>query len=360
MLKLRRVGITDINPFPVWPPFVSAESDPELKALLATPSADIRLELEGLRGDRERHAHRVMLPLGALYAHYYGYRDAPDISGVEDGHAQVMRVKRILEDEMIARIFAFSPPDTAHFDDDQDKVADYFTALSLDNPGVKHPFFDYVEHEMTMEEMREFLWLEVIRNEVVDDEVAMLVPGLQHSMKQVVASNLWDECGNGRIDNFHTTWLVRLLSHDDQWAEFMEYRETRPWFTMCTSHSFNALLSTPGRGLAAYGTFLINESWVADHFLQILKGMDRLGIEDQDRRIYFDAHYKIDQHHRLEMIEGLRQQYPPLEQPQLREVILGAHQAITAGERMYDALLDYFKAGGRHAKSDAPGLKVVS
>jgi hypothetical protein len=50
-----------------------------------------------------------------------------------------------------------------------------------------------------------FLLLETIRNEVVDDEVAMMIPSLQHSMKQVMSSNLWDECGNGNIDNFHTT-----------------------------------------------------------------------------------------------------------------------------------------------------------
>ncbi|VVM20018.1 hypothetical protein BSPWISOXPB_5494 [uncultured Gammaproteobacteria bacterium] len=50
---------------------------------------------------------------------------------------------------------------------------------------------------MTKNEWVEFLLLETIRNEVVDDEVAMMIPGLQHSMKQVMSSNLWDECGNG-------------------------------------------------------------------------------------------------------------------------------------------------------------------
>lgn len=344
MLKIQRVGNTEIDPFPVWPPLPihDVKHEEDLLELLLTPSDVVLQELDLIRASSDDLANRVMLPLSALYAHFYGYQDAPDIGPIEDGHAQVMRIKRILEDEMVNTIFRFDPPDTSAFDYDQDKVASYFEKLSLDNPGVKHPFFDYVEHEMTAEQMKEFLFLEVIRNEVVDDEVAMLVPGLQHSMKQVVASNLWDECGNGRIDNFHTTWLVKLLSYGDQWNDFMDYRGNRPWQSMCTSHSFNALLTTPGRNYAAYGTFLINESWVADHFEQILRGMDRLGIEDHDRRVYFDAHYKIDQHHRLEMIEGLRQQVPALSQARLRDVILGAHQAIAAGKKMYDELLAHF------------------
>lgn len=350
MLKIRRIGSTEIMPFPVWPPLPPNEqrTDIDLVKLLNTPSDLILQELEESRAHSEELAKKVMLPLAHLYAHFFDYQDAPDISSIKEGHAQIIRVKRILEDEMVAHIFKFSPPDTSSFDYDQHQVADYFVKLSLENHSVKHPFFDYIEHEMNAEQMKSFLFLEVIRNEIVDDEVAMLVPGLQHSMKQVVASNLWDECGNGRIDNFHTTWLVQLLSYQDQWDEFMKYRENRPWQSMCTSHSTCSLLTTPGRNYAAYGSFLINESWAASHFDQILKGMDRLGIKDRARRIYFENHYKIDQHHGLELIEGLRQQAPVLSQKQLREVILGAHQAITAGKKMYDALHRHFSGKEVH------------
>ena len=350
MLKLQRVGNTDIKPFPIWPPLPPTEKrvDDNLMKLLNTPSDLIRQDLERSCAHSEELAKKIMLPLAHLYAHFFGYQDAPDISSMEEGHAQIVRVKRILEDEMVARIFEFNPPDTSSFDYNQNQVADYFEKLSLENHGVKHQFFDYIEHEMDAEQMRVFLFLEVIRNEIVDDEVAMLVPGLQHSMKQVVASNLWDECGNGRINNFHTTWLVQLLSHHDQWDEFMEYRRNRPWQSMCTSHSTCSLLTTPGRNYAAYGSFLINESWVAEHFDHILKGMDRLGIKDNDRRIYFENHYKIDQHHRLELIEGLRQQVPVLSREQLRDMILGAHQAIAAGKKMYDALYLHFSGRETH------------
>jgi hypothetical protein len=350
MLKLSRVGKSGINPFPAWPSLRRFEvSDKEkLRALLEAPSQTLRAELAALRTrDADAHAAHVMSNLCVLYAFYFDYIDAPDLTGVEDGEAHLVRVKKILEDEMVFHIFELGTSIAGVPDLDQAEASNYLEHLSLNNPGVNHPLFDYIAKEITPEQMKEFLWLEVIRNEVVDDEVAMLVPGLQHSMKQVVASNLWDECGNGRIDGFHTTWLVRLLSHKSEWEEFLEYRELRPWFSACTSNSFNSLLTNPANRFKAYGTFLINESWVADHFERILAGMDRVGILDEDRRIYFDAHYTIDKHHRLEMIEGLRQQVPALEPKRLREILEGAHQAIAAGRYMYDRLYAYFQAGGR-------------
>lgn len=357
MLKLNRVGQTEIRPFPTWPPVLAFDwsEEGDLGEFLRLPSDQLRQRLLDLREDEERHANAVVRPLGALYAHFYGYPDAPDLADVEDGEAHIVRVKRILEEEMINVILRPADHAAAPVHEGQNAVADYLTELSLANPGVDHPFFDFVEAAMSKDAMREFLWLEVVRNEVVDDEVAKLVPGLQHSMKQVIASNLWDECGNGRIDNFHTTWLVRLLSHEDQWTAFGEYRSRRPWFSMLTSHSFNSLLTTPGRAYAAYGTFLINESWVAPHFEKILAAMDRLGISDEDRRIYFDAHYTIDKQHRAEMIEGLRQQVPELEPAQLTDVVKGAHQAIAAGKAMYDRLLVHFGGAEYQRRGAASG-----
>ena len=47
-------------------------------------------------------------------------------------------------------------------------------------------------------------------------------------------------------------------------------------------------------------------------------------------------------------IEGLRQQVPILSQKQLRDMILGAHQAIAAGKKMYDALHLHFSGKKAH------------
>ncbi len=83
--------------------------------------------------------------------------------------------------------------------------------LAMKNSGVLHELFNFIETEASKEAIIEFLRLEVLRNEVVDDEVALIVVGLQGNMKKVMVSNLWDECGNGNLNKFHTYWLRQLL-----------------------------------------------------------------------------------------------------------------------------------------------------
>jgi hypothetical protein len=345
MLNISKIGLNNFKEFPTWPP-VHAYSEHDasmIVPLLKTTSLELRERLATSRINYYQHANFLFQALGVLYAHFYGYVDAPSIEKIEDIESHIVRIKRILEDEMVNHIFK---PDLSRIDQythSTQATVDYLQILSKNNPGVDHVFFDYVKDRMTPDDMKKFLWFETMRNEVVDDEVAMLVPGTQHAMKQVLSSNLWDECGNGKIDGFHTSWLIRLLSNKNQWPEFLEFRKSRPWYSMATSHSFNSLLTTPGRNFAAYGTFLINESWVIPHFIKILAGMDRLNIEDADVRIYFEAHCNIDDHHSAELIEGIMKQSPELKQSQRRDVLVGAHQAIASANVMYANMLSYFQ-----------------
>lgn len=346
MLNIAKIGLNSFEPFPSWPPVHAFSQDDLnlLSPLLNAKSSDIREHFAFLRNnDYQRYAETTFHSLGILYAHFYGYADAPHISTIEDVEAHYVRVKRILEDEMVRHIFKPDLSEINLYIDSTQATVTYLKALTKHNTGIYHEFFDYIEKHFTLNDMKMFLWLETMRNEVVDDEVAMMVPGTQNAMKQVLSSNLWDECGNGKIDGFHTSWLIRLLSSGNQWQDFSEYRRVRPWFSMATSHSFNTFLTTPGRNFAAYGTFLINESWVIPHFVKILSAMNRLGIDDPEIRIYFEAHCNIDDHHTAELIEGIAQQTPVLTQSQLREVLIGAHQAIASATVMYSNLLTYFK-----------------
>lgn len=345
MLNISKIGLNSFEKFPSWPP-VHAYTRHDAKVivpLLKMTSAELRNDLAKSRVNMDRHANTIFHLLGILYAHFYGYVDAPLIDQVEDFEANIVRVKRILEDEMVHQIFKPDSSNISQHAKSTQATVDYLRDLSKNNPGVNHVFFDYIKDEISFDDMRKFLWFETMRNEVVDDEVAMLIPGTQHAMKQVLSSNLWDECGNGKIDGFHTSWLIRLIANNNQWSNFLEFRKTRPWFSMATSHSFNSFLTTPGRNFAAYGTFLINESWVIPHFVKILAGMDRLGIDDEDVRIYFEAHCKIDDHHSAELIEGILKQSPELTEAQRTDVLVGAHQAIASALVMYSNMLNYFK-----------------
>jgi len=289
------------------------------------------------------HGRFVHDSLGFIYAYVYGYADSPCwLRSDVDLETDLLTAKLLLEREMIERWLEPCPVAAIP---DQRAAADHLRELAGGNPGVLHPLFDYLRDDVSREAMIEFLRLEVCRNEVVDDEVALLVCGLQGNMKKVMVSNLWDECGNGQLAQFHTYWLRRLLEGLSDWDALQEYRATRkPWFSTLTSNSLNSLLTRPGYKLRAYGHFLITEGWVEAHFERILAGLERVGLNQGDVAVYFQAHFKIDPHHTEEMLEGIEFQIPALSPEEAAEVVQGAHQAVAAGVAQYERVLRHLQS----------------
>lgn len=347
MLKQETIGHSRFPHEQYWPPVNAAnEFSLTLNELLALNMGELTDKLQEIIS-ATHNEELVNKYLAEIYSLYYGYKDAPRIDFWEkpETFSRIEFIKLTLEDFFINTLLKsrYELPEISC----AAQVGDYLRFFVEHNYGVSHAFFDFVADEMSEQQMKEFLLLEVIRNEIVDDEVALMVPGLQYSMKQVVVSNLWDECGNGAIDNFHTNWLRRLLTAHDEWSNILTYRaEQKPWVASISSNSFNAVLTTRFKCHRAYGHFMTTEAWVAPHFKKILQGMDRLGITDQNVRVYFDAHMRIDPHHAEEMIEGLLKNTPELAQVVLYDIIKGAHQAAMAGEMMYDKLLEYFRGNG--------------
>lgn len=336
-----------------WPPVEPFA--PDGSRLAALISDESRLDTGAVsRADPEEHLRTVNGLLGEVYAYTLGYRDGP-YTDAPDPRAEsaILRLKIQLEDELLwalrrdrpaapsGRLAGPSP-------DGQAAVAGYLAGLAADNRAVAHPLFGYLRDHATVDEMRTFLWSEAIRNEYVDDEVALLAVGLQGRQKLTVAANLWDECGRGRLANFHTYWLRRLIAAGPGgWEGFGEYRAAgHPWFAGITSNVFMLLLTRPALRMAAYGTFLLNESWVDPHFEAILAGLSRLGITDDDTLIYFKAHVTIDPRHTAELIDGVRGQVPELTPPQLEKIVFGAHLAETAACLAYDRWLALFDGAG--------------
>ena len=316
--------------------------DPELRSFMAAPAAAQQAMLAGLRGNPEEHGSFLHRQLAEIYAHWFGYRDGAFTRNTDDAAEEALFTAKIrLERELFDHWVSTDPePEFA----DQFEAADYLDELAATNPGVGHPLFEYLRDEAPREQLDRFLQCELIRNEVVDDEVALLVVGLQGMQKAVAAANLWDECGRGKLEHFHTYWLRRLLAATNGWDALYEFRENHPWFAKLTSNMNAALLTRPARKLMAYGCFLVFESWVEPHFVRILDGLSRVGVLDDEVRIYFTAHVKIDPRHSRELSDGLRLQRPLLTPVEVRDVVHGAHLASSTGKRQFDHMLAYLKS----------------
>lgn len=328
-----------------WPPVTEFEglSEP-LAAFMHADRAGREEHLAALRGDPEAHGKFLHESLAEIYPNSFGYRDSPCAAAADDDLEVAMYSARIqLEREYLDHWLPF--PEVPRFDN-QETAADYLDELAEINPGRSHRLFDYLALEAPVEHLEMFLRGEIIRTEFVDDEVSLLTVGLQGTQKAVVAANLWDECGRGKLENFHTFWLRRLIdASPGRWDGFAEYRAGHhPWFADITSNTNALLLTRPAYTQHAYGAFLVFESWVVSHFGHLLSAMDRLGINDADRRIYFAAHVAVDPRHAQELADGIRFQRPAMTPEEIHRVVQGAHLAAEAGRRQYDYWLSRFTA----------------
>jgi Iron-containing redox enzyme len=295
--------------------------------------------IESLRHDPARHGALIHSALSGLYADSLGYRDSAMRYGRDPSHqAARAQARGALEEEMYAEWLApvvdVRPASAAD-------AAAHLQHLRRRNPGVKHALFDYLRLEATEEQMRVFLTCELIRNEVVDDEIALLLVGLQGQQKAVVAQNLWDECGHGHVPDFHTTWLRRLARGLGGEDVIYTYRETMPWFAKISSNVLMSMLLSPARHQQAYGCFLIFESWVLSHFRDIMIGLRRLKLDSPDIMVYFAEHARIDPRHSRDLLAAITEQSPALGVNELAAIVEGAETAVQTGVRQYDHMLTY-------------------
>ncbi len=332
------------NRWPVVPQFETIS--PELESFLDLSLERQRHELSRLRTTREEHAEFVNRALGLIYAYRFGYADSPCFLGTnDDREIRLEQAKILVERDLLAFL---GPPEAPRVGSQQELVALLRTLLA-ENPGVDHPLFRYLEVEASRDNFHEFLLNDVIRNEIVDDEVAWLVAGHQGLMKEAAAINLYDECGRGQQRHFHTYWLRILLESLGNWDDLMQYRVgPRPWFAAITSNVFAMLLTRSAYKWAAYGHFIVTESWVPPHFERILKGMERVGLNDGENDIYFTAHVTLDPTHTEELILGLEHQVPALTPRECSQILWGGRLAIAGAVAQYDRMMDHLRIRELH------------
>jgi Iron-containing redox enzyme len=326
-----------------WPPLNHFRAlPPDFAEFLELGAAEQARYLAERRAGGEEFSQLLHSFLDAVSSYIFGYADSPVAGCLRDElEIRIQQAKIVLERELLEgwlRPLAVPPID------DQRQAREYLLGLAAKNSSLTHPLFPFLREKASPEALRNFLRTEVTRNEVVDDEVAMLLPGLQGAMKLAIASNLWDECGRGRLEHFHTYWLRRLIDASGDWDGLKAYRATeRPWFSQITTNVFNVFLTRPGIRLMAYGWFLVNESWVAPHFEDILAGMRRVDLADTDRAMYFTAHRTIDPMHTAELSDALGIQVPALRPSEIALVVGGAHAAVAATTAQYDRMLQYVR-----------------
>lgn len=310
-----------------------------VKELLSLNIDDQRKRLAESRHDYEKHGEYINRGLSQIYDYFYGYEGAPLYNRTDDDlEIKLQQIKILLERELMNWLPLPDFPKGM----EQMEAAKYINHLLETNSGWLHELYKFIEESASKKAVMHFLLTETVRTEVVDDETALMLVGTQGPIKQATVSNCWDECGNGVFENFHTWWLRMMLEELDAWKYFEEYRENdMPWFAMISSNAYNMCLTRPGYKYAAYGDFIVGESWVPPHFARILKAMKRVGLDNKNLTIYFEKHADIDPHHTKQLLDGFAYQKPALVGAEVDNVVLGSYIMITAATCQYERMLPY-------------------
>ncbi len=328
----------DLGYWPLVRPWATTDLTKHDSFLALGPEAQ-RARLRSLQSDSVHHGALIHSTLSVLYADRLGYRDSWLSSSPDPAReAALLLTRGVLEHEMYEQWLG---PVKVVRPSSPYEAARYLNQLRRRNSGVKHPLFDYLRTEATEAQMRVFLAGELIRNEVVDDEIALLLVGLQGKQRAVVAENLWDECGHGRVEDFHTTWLRRLAGGLGGDEFIFTYRDTMPWFAKISSNILMSMLVAPSRHQQAYGCFLVFESWVLSHFRDIMRGLRRLNLDCDDIMVYFTEHTRIDPRHSRDLLTAITEQSPRMTPEELARIVQGAEIAVRAAVRQYDHMLAY-------------------
>ncbi len=325
-----------------WPMVASPEAMPaDFMDFIRLDPASQAKYFRDLVKDPHAYAQELHEKLGVVSAYLFGYIDSPIYLRRDDELETLIQIAKIsLEAEILDRWIGKQDVSDIHSIDD---AVDALAKIASSNPSLEHELFPYLRSDASAESFRVFLWNEVMRNEVVDDEVGVLTTGMQGQMKVATASNLWDEVGNGRLHKFHTHWLRRLVFATGGREAFEAYRPDRPWYGGITTNVFNILLTRPGLKYQRYGWFMTNEGWVASHFNDIIAGGRRTGFDSDDVLIYFKAHVAIDPVHTRELVDAFIEFSPMMTLAEIREVVAGARLAVAATARQYDYMLDYLR-----------------
>lgn len=162
------------------------------------------------------------------------------------------------------------------------------------HPAYEHPLYeDYLGTRANLDGLRNFLVQETTIDSRFDDFLALIQVGTQGGVKLEIASNYWDEMGNGEEARMHTVMFYQTMEHlklnpnaDDVFTvEALMCGNLARMFSLRRQYFYRAI-----------GYFVVTEYLAPGRFDKVLEAWVRNGLKGSDAA-YHRAHVTIDEDH---------------------------------------------------------------
>lgn len=280
----------------------------EVSSWLRTPAEEIDARVVGSEAERvttgvaevnrlaaagDQEAFRLQqLLLARIYNLTMRIPDEP----TAEGSVLVNGVLSALERATIAAEDA--RVDWAALEDAPATPAEYLSWLKKTARGhrvFKHPYYmEFIRHHATAEDLRKYVIQESVVDGRFDDLLALMQVGTAGPAKMEIANNFWDEMGNGKPDEVHTTLFNQLYEVFDITEQELEDSLTA---NALLSGNLAVLLCRYRRYYPEAVGFLGMTEWlVPDRFVQVVAAWERLGLPDVGI-VYHRLHIAVDSQH---------------------------------------------------------------
>lgn len=213
-----------------------------------------------------------------------------------EGSVLLHQVTRLLENATIELEDRHIAPDAlAQAPVEGRAFLSWLKGLARGHRVFKHPYYtEFINQHAQREDLRRYVIQESLVDGRFDDLLAMMQVGTTGAAKMEIASNYWDEMGNGNQDEVHTHLFNKIFEVFD-----IEQAEIEAALTTNDLLSGNlAVLLCRYRSLypEAVGFLGMTEWLVPDRFRNVVHAWERLGLPDVGIT-YHRLHITIDSQH---------------------------------------------------------------
>ncbi|MCV9947654.1 iron-containing redox enzyme family protein [Rhizobium sp. BT-175] len=273
--------------------------------------------------------------LKALYDREFA--SASPVSGACDVPPMLRDITHILEDALIEHEIQRASHRVGEYPKDGSGYVHWLKRLISEHRASHHPYYhSYIENHGTREDLRYLLAQETCIDPRFDDILALIQLGARGEAKLELASNYWDEMGNGSFADMHSILFDEALVELDI---SLNYIAENFLFEAKVCGNISAALALRRQYYhMAIGYFGVTEYLVPRRFRKLISAWKRLGLPKKGMH-YHDLHIGVDAGHAAGWFKNVVQ--PAIDHdPQVgRDIALGALIRLDSSEQYLDAVL---------------------
>lgn len=204
------------------------------------------------------------------------------------------------------------------------------------HPSYRHPLYEtYLRERAGIDGLRTFILQETTIDARFDDFLAMVQIGSEEGIKLEIASNYWDEMGQGIQAKMHTAMFTRILRKLDIEANVNGSLTTEA----LACGNLSLMLSLRRQHFyKAIGYFAVTEYLAPKRFRDVITAWKRNSLDSGDAE-YYEAHVMIDRAHADNWFSNVIRPAIDSDPEAVVEITRGVFYRLNTSQRYLDRLM---------------------